>query len=222
MKGLFLKDLYFTLQQKKMLLIILFMFIIFYISQGAESGPFVIAYVSLLGGMFVLNTISYDEYENSISYLFTLPIQRSEYVKEKYLFGVFGLSFFWGIVTLAYLCLNYQNAQETLLGALMILAVMFFFEMVMLPVQLKFGGDKGRIAVIGIVVAGMLLLFGIKSLLEGMAGSSEEVKLKLLNLTEGLLSMNPWIAGMIVGGILMVGAYISYRISLKVILNREY
>lgn len=222
MKGLFLKDLYFTLQQKKMLLIILFMFIIFYISQGAESGPFVIAYVSLLGGMFVLNTISYDEYENSISYLFTLPIQRSEYVKEKYLFGMFGLSVFWGSVTLAYICLNPQNAKETLLGALMILAVMFFFEIVMLPVQLKFGGDKGRIAMIGIVVAGMLLLFGIKSLLEGMAGSSEEMKLKIMNLTERLLMMKPWMAGVIVGGVLIIGAYVSYKISLKVILKREY
>ena len=100
----------------------------------------------------------------------------------------------------------------------------FLFSFVTIPfiAEIIAHEEMKIFAVIGIVVAGMLLLFGIKSVIEGVTGSSEEVKLKLMSLTEGLLSMNPWIAGMIVGGILMVGAYISYRISLKVILNREY
>ena len=222
MKGLLMKDLYFTLQQKKMFFIILFMFFIFYVSQGVESGSFTISYVTLLGGMFVLTTISYDEFDNSLSYLLTMPIKREDYVREKYLFGAVGTMGFWAVVTIAYVFLDFQNAGENLLMSSIILVVMLIFEMIMLPVQLKYGGDKGRIVLVGIVAGGFLLASLGKKLLSYLIKENPQVQTKLHDILEKASDMQPWMF-VVVGGILLVlVGCISYKSSVKIIRNREY
>lgn len=222
MKGLLLKDLYFTLQQKKMFLIILCFFFMFYITQGAESGPFVITYVTLMGGMFVLSTISWDEFDNSLSYLLTMPIKREDYVREKYLFGFLGTLGFWSVVTLAYVFLDFQNAGENLLMASIMLLVVLMFEMIMIPVQLKFGGDKGRIVLIGIV-AGSLLLFSLgERIWKHLTQGNPEMKVKFYEMLEKFSKINPGIFVLIAAVILLAIGLVSYKNSLKTIKNREY
>jgi len=49
---------------------------------------FIIAYITVMVGILTLTTISYDEFENGMGYLFMLPVSRREYVGEKYLFSI--------------------------------------------------------------------------------------------------------------------------------------
>ncbi len=222
MKGLLIKDFRFTMQQAKMFIIILFMFVIFFFSQGADSATFIISYTALMGGMFVLTTISYDEYDHGITFLLTLPIARKDYVKEKYVFGILGILGLWGLSTAAYLILGFDEFKEMLCIALLVLAVILAFEMIMIPIQLKFGGDKGRMALIGIVVAAMLLLLVVKSVANQLINYSAEMETLIYGIVNVMSSVSPWLIGVAIAAILVIETYISYRISVKVIENREY
>lgn len=222
MKGLLLKDIYFAMQQKRLFLIILFMFGVFYLSQGAESAPFVISYTALMGGMFVLTSISYDEFENSICYLMTLPITRKEYVLEKYIFGMSCVIGFWLLPAVAYTLLKIEIAGEILTIAFLSLAVITAFELIMIPIQLKFGGEKGRMALIGVIAAGMLLLYFLKEFGCRLMNSSEAAKKLVENVLQGMENANVWVIAVGVFVLLAIETVISYGISLKVIIKREY
>lgn len=222
MKGLLIKDFRFTMQQAKMFFIILFMFVFFYFSQGADSAPFIISYTTLMGGMFVLTTISYDDYDYGTAFLLTLPITRKDYVKEKYVFGILGILGLWCLSTAAYLILGVEEFTEMVLMALMILAVILAFEMIIIPIQLKFGGDKGRMALVGIVVAAMLLLIAVKSVANQLINSSAEMETLIYGIVNALSSVSPWATGVVLAAVLVIETCISYKISVRVLERKEY
>lgn len=115
--------------------------------------------------MFVLTTISYDELDHSISFLFTLPVSRKTYVLEKYVFslicGMVGLIFSTVICTVIGMIKNINLIGPDFIPvALTIYLMLLFIVAFMLPIQLKFGGDNGRIAiflVFGIIVAAVYI-----------------------------------------------------------------
>ena len=86
MKGLFLKDLGLVKGQKQFFGVILIMMVLF--TTAYTNFAFIIAYITVMVGILTLTTISYDEFENGMGYLFTLPVSRREYVGEKYLFSI--------------------------------------------------------------------------------------------------------------------------------------
>ena len=218
MKGLLLKDLRFTMQQPKRFLIIIFMIAWFLFFQGADSAPFVIAYVSMMGGFVALNTISFDEFDHSTTFLMTLPITRSDYVKEKYVFVILGMLSFWGAATSVYLFYGLDRFLEILLMALPILGVMLAVEMVMIPIQLKYGSDKGRIVFVGFVMGVAVLGYLAKEILQ----SNVEMQLffeKIVNAATGV-SAGYYAAGVLV--LLAAETWISYKVSARMIAKREY
>lgn len=60
--------------------------IIFLITN--EDLSMAVPYVTMMFSIFSLTTISYDEFDNGMSFLFTLPVNRVKYVVEKYIFGI--------------------------------------------------------------------------------------------------------------------------------------
>lgn len=220
MKGLLLKDLRFIMQQSKMFLILIFMVAWFMIFQGADSAPFVITYTAMMGSFFVLNTISYDEFEHSTTFLMTLPIERRDYVKEKYVFGILGIFTLWGISTAVYLLIGFGMFQEIMITALAGLVIIVASEMVMIPVQLKYGGDKGRIVIVVLVFLVMMMFFIVKSVAGRILG--EGVETLILGLEAMISTVNPWAIGVVAATCLAVESYISYRISVRMIEKKEY
>ena len=66
--------------------------------------------------------------------------------------GVYGLGFgklFLGIITTV--LKDTLPITDLVQSSLMILPIMIVVQAIMLPFQLKFGGDKGRIAMIGVL-----------------------------------------------------------------------
>ena len=93
-RGLLIKDLCLMREIRKLLLIILFFTVIF-IFNGTSS-TFLTGYIMIIIAFLVGMTISYDEMNNGLAFLMTLPVTRRQYVAEKFICGL--LSLFLGFV----------------------------------------------------------------------------------------------------------------------------
>lgn len=220
MKGLLIKDFQLAFLNIKML-VALCIVSIFLTSSSTGSAAFVISYVTIVFFMLVLTSISYDELDHSISFLFTLPISRKTYVLEKYVFslvcGVIGLVFSSAICTVISMIKNTNLVGPDFIPvALSIYLMLLFIVALMLPIQLKFGGDNGRIAlflVFGIIVAAVYI--GSKILEHFHIYEADIIKFVNLILTSNTALIIPAFI------ILVLAALgISYGISLR-IMNRR-
>ena len=81
MKGLMIKDFRLMFRRKRSFIFILLCGFIVNFSTDAE---FFVGWLMLIGSLFALSTIAYDEHDNCYPFLMTLPITRKGYVIEKY------------------------------------------------------------------------------------------------------------------------------------------
>lgn len=148
MKGLLVKDFLLMIKSKKVILFMLFIGII----GGINDISFATGYILMVLAILSLSTISYDEANHGLKTLFTLPISKSDYVKEKYLFSLIITGIGFVFVTILG-CFSKSGFMETLiiLSTALLLALS-------LPFQLKEGNEKGRI-VLFVVVFGCTFLF---------------------------------------------------------------
>ena len=85
MKGLLIKDFKLLLGQKRFFVIVLGMGVMLMFTGGNPSSA--IGYIVMLMTIFTLNTLSYDEHENGMNFLMTLPISRKTCVQEKFVYA---------------------------------------------------------------------------------------------------------------------------------------
>ena len=149
MKGLLVKDLLVMIKSKKVILFMLFIGII----GGINDISFATGYILMVFAILSLSTISYDEANHGLKTLFTLPISKSDYVKEKYLFSLIITGIGFVFVTILG-CFSKSGFMETLI----ILSTALLLLALSLPFQLKEGNEKGRI-VLFVVVFGCTFLF---------------------------------------------------------------
>lgn len=86
MKGLFVKDIELMKQQKQFFILVVVMEVILNLA-GSGSVSFATGYFTIVTAIFAITTISYDEFDNGLAFLMTLPVTRKQYVAEKYLLG---------------------------------------------------------------------------------------------------------------------------------------
>lgn len=170
MKGLLVKDFRLMQQRKRFFLM---MFIIAICLTFNTDGNFVVSYLTFIGAMFGMSTISYDEFDNCYPFLLSLPLSRQTYVKEKYLFGfLVGLGAWlagtllavgYGIVKIP----EFAVAEGIMTYLLYIPLAMLMLALV-IPFQLKYGAERGRMVMIGVfggvLALGYLFLWGLKRL----------------------------------------------------------
>lgn len=170
--------------------------------------------------MFTLSTISYDEYDNGMAFLFTLPFSRSEYVREKYVFGV--LTSVSGLVVFSAIALGILTVknsrfdlEEWVIGAVVGLLVTMLLLAITIPVQLKFGSERCRIALLA-VIGGCVLAAYIASILVRTFG------LDIVRLFNKIAVQSPalLIAGGCLAGALVVA--LSYLVSLKIVKKKQF
>ncbi len=204
MKGLLIKDFKLLISQK------IFFLLILVVSLGlllfTNDITFPLGFFSLILSMFTLSTISYDQFDNGNAFLFTLPFSRAGYVIEKYCLGLILGGSSWLFITLLSLLITFfrNNMPFTgvLLSAVAILPFILIFQAVMLPIQIKFGSEKGRIVLIGVL--GAIILLGL--ILE---------QLFQIDLT-ALLDSLPLIRLSLVFGITLIAAVLLWLISCKI------
>lgn len=116
----------------------------------------------MLCGSLVLTTISTDEFDKSTTFIMTLPISKKTYAVEKYVFS-FGCSIAgWLVSTVACIFMAGSDTTELIKAAILIYTVVSLFQLVMIPVQLKFGGENGRMALMGIIIVVFSVGFAVE------------------------------------------------------------
>lgn len=217
MKALFIQDIRYMLTQKSFLLLIALVGIVLALGQN-DNYIFVIGYLGFMGMITGMMSITMDDQSHGLTFLFSLPIDRRVYVREKYIFIVLmGVSF--SIFATA-LCLlfrtfaDYKAPFTEILGTgIGTLFVMLLFVCFMLPLQLKFGAERARLA--SFIAIG---LFFAAVLLAGLVVNFADA----LPFIQAFLSLSP--AALVGIGIafVIICLRISYSASLRIILRREF
>ncbi len=160
MNGLLIKDLCILKLQKKFFIVIIAIAVITTLTTKDIS--FLMGYLMFILPMLTLSTMSYDEFDNGNAFLFTLPISKKLYVIEKYLLGVIlGLSAFCLSLLISLIFGSIYGMSAILEGLPafpVTLALMLVVLSVMLPIQFKFGAERGRLAML--VLSGVAVVIG--------------------------------------------------------------
>ncbi len=218
MKGLLVKDFKLMMLQKNFLLLILAIVIGMMILS--DDMVFPIGFLSFIASLFTVSTISYDDFDNGNAFLFTLPITRNNYVIEKYSLGLLFGCIAWILATVLGIIVTVSKdilpVTDLVQSSLIILPMMIVVQAIMLPFQLKFGGDKGRIAMIG--AFGALAVISIVI----VKGAEAIFKVDLISLLDNLpiVSMGVFLAITIIIALLML--LISMKISLSIMNKKEF
>lgn len=216
MAGLFEKDIRLILQRKRIYAIFLFIMIVMSISSG---GVMVISYGTMLFGIFTITIQSYDDYENSIPFLLTLPVTRKDYVKEKFLFCGGGLLVGWVISILIGLIVELFQGNSFVFFSewrecLAVFFLFFAFISIMIPIQLKYDAERSRVIVM-IIGGGIFGIAAVGLMIAGKLGIEPSVPTAISSLPNGA----------VLAGFIFISICLSlgmYYWSLKVMEKKEY
>ena len=206
MLGLIKKDFLIIKNNLKLIIVMLMVFFIM-----ALGGQFNISFIpTFIIVMLFISTFSYDEFNNWNAYAITLPGGRKSVVKSKYIASLF-LTLLSIVITIL---LNYivsvinntavNELVSSLLGSICAIVII---QSIMYPLIFKFGMEKGRIVlfVLAFVMAGFISL--LKSII------------KIPN-TLVVFFNDYWF--IIIPIILVILLLISYKISEKIYLKKEF
>lgn len=220
MKGLLIKDYKIILHNKKLLIIMLLVQLL--ALQNYDGYSFLIGYTIMIFVLLVLNTISMDEYYKSSPFLMTMPVRRKTYVTEKYAL-MLGFSFLGAALSTAFVILLHRDMlREILLEGIMIYGILALLQLLMLPIQLKFGGEKGRIVLIGLLTCVTVIATSLNTILPNtfrMQGAAGNL---IRNIFAGFLSLSNGMMVLIVLLVFFACLMLSYCISLQVMRKKEF
>ena len=210
MKGFMLKDLAMLKSNAKFMGII----VIVYLGLdliGEVDISFVLPFLSV---MLMISSFSYDNFNKWDAYAATLPNGRKNSVKSKYLTTIL-LILVISLITLIYsIIMTYIKSEavdfEVMLGSMLGTILGTFLVLVfMYPAIYKLGLEKARMGIF-ISVFGVIILFSVLA-------KYIEVS-KVLNTLSFL--QNYWV--LILIGLIILLTYISYKISLKFQMQKEF
>ena len=211
MKGLLIKDLMLMKQRTKILIFLVFWGIV--MNFVMDDPSFSVGWVVMIAALTSISTISYDEYDNGMAYLMSLPVSRAGYAIKKYLFVILWSAAFWVVAVIsAFACSLFSGKTltpgEDLPGLLLFIAAGLVIVSFSIPPQLKWGSEKGRVV--------MLIAFGVVSFLFITAGES----LRILSTHLEGMSMPLVILSAIPVSFAVTA--LSLLISIRIMKNREF
>ncbi|MGF0033376.1 ABC-2 transporter permease [Bariatricus sp. SGI.154] len=218
MKGLLVKDIRLMLNQKQFFGVVALMAVVF---LSVYSDPsFVISYITLMFSIFTISTISYDEYENGMCYLFTLPISRKGYVREKYIFGVITtLLSFTVISVLSFIASAIRHigfdVKEWIFTGVTSLLLITLVLAVNIPLQLKFEAERSRMAML-VTFAGAFVVAYLVVKITSLVG------VDMVKLIERLAETNLKGCVVFACAVWALGMLISYLVAVRVMEKKDF
>lgn len=206
MLGLIKKDFLIIKNNLKLIIVMLMVFFIM-----ALGGQFNISFIPtfIIVMLFIL-TFSYDEYNNWDAYAITLPGGRKNIVKSKYIASLF-LTLLSAVITvlLNYLIsvINNTAVNELISSLLGSICAIVIIQSIMYPLIFKFGMEKGRIVLFILV----FVMVGVITLLKNT------IKIPTILV---VLFNDYWF--IVIPIILVISLLISYKISEKIYLKKEF
>lgn len=218
MTGLLIKDWKLFKNQGRYFFAILIIAMAILIVGSEEYSAFATSYITFLVAYFTLSTISYDEYDNGMVFLMTLPVSRRIYVSEKYFLSILltGGAWLFSIgMNLVFFRLgsSSETFHEMLCTEPAFLLVVLVFLSISLPLFLKYGPEKGRVVSFGILGVTVLAAFILGRMGIGVT------ELRVLNL---LSAEQPLMSFGICMLLSVLAVMISYMVSLKLMEKKEF
>lgn len=218
MKGLLVKD-FRLMKGQKNFLVLLFIMIAFVFISGMDAS-FFMGYLPFLLMIAAMSTITYDEFDNGMAFLMVLTISRKLYVQEKYLFG--GVLGFTGLASAFVLFLiseinkgSSMTFTQYVLLFLCFLAFVILFLCLMIPIQLKFGSEKGRIVL-------FIIFFGIIGMVYLVSKITDKIPAQVIEVFRGIQKLPFGILAALAVGIYILALFISLKISLGIMEKKEW
>ena len=221
-KGLLKKDLY-NLATYKVSLIIIILFCGIAII-GTEAITIAPAIICGIVGMISLSTFSYDEISKSNRYILTLPANRKELVREKYILAI-GAAILGGILGMLLtiivvnimnyiraeniINLDYQSLIISTMGGIFAIS---FLQAIQIPSMYKWGAEKGRIQMFILVLIIVAMLGGIYFLI-----NKANINIDMEMINNIITKFGVWI--LIISTIVMY--FVSYKIAYRVYKHKE-
>ena len=219
-RGLLEKDFRLILRQGGNLFMVLALVAIFFTIMGKTGATFIAVYIPSVMAMYSGNTISYDENEHGYTYLFSLPVNRKVYVREKYIFSFIMTVCGWcmGVICAGIAALI--NLEEVLNLEMLAMEVITFFVVqavagIMIAIRLRFEGEKGRI----VLPIAILIIFAICYTTGSILKTNLELKESILNVIGGAGDLEIAIALIVLS---LLVWYASYKYSMRVMRKKEF
>ena len=213
MKGLLVKDLCLLRNQKRLLPIFLILTGWF---TALHTDGFSFPFLGMMAVVVAMSTISYDELDRGMTHLFALPFDRRTYALEKYILTAILLVCAVMLALVSVLIrqlITHDVDMGTVRFALFLaLALGAFFTSVMLPVRIRFGGEKGIIFFYVVFAVIALLVVAVTKLLPEQAGA----------IADFVLGMSIPKAVIVLAIAAVVLLAVSYCLSVKWINQKEF
>lgn len=202
MKGLLTKDLRIILLQKNSLFIMLIASLCM-ISMNLYT---MIMFMCYMCCSLAIGTLSYDDFDNGMSYILCLPITKKKYIDEKFLLvlitTIIGYTLAM-IIAYIFLFINHNASIDFFFETIILLPLVYLIETIQIPVRIKYGQEKSRIinivSMIVVVVLGTLIVEGLMSI---------SVFAKFVDIIILLL--------------LLGGIFIIYHVSVKIMNSKQF
>lgn len=223
MKTLLVKDYRILMTQTKSLFILAIVGVIMVISS--MDIDFLTGYMMMMAMVLSLGTVNYDELDNGMAFILTLPASRKTYAVEKYvltfvnivLCAVAMLIIYF--ITRGFINWQFQAIDMISVTAGWICGIMLVAS-VMIPLYLKFGAEKRRVV--------MMILWGIVAV---VAIGGQKIMETMVD-TEGMnaindffvkiSTLNPAVIVAAVVAVLAMAVIFSMGISIRIMQKKEF
>lgn len=218
MKGLLIKDWKLIKKQKMFILMMAAVCVIMLLFY--DDVVYTVIYITALFSYLGVGLLSYDEADNGMAYLFTLPITRKQYIIERYVFGFLVIFVPWAVgLAAAFIAGSMKGTvfsmAEFALGSVGALMASWLLFGLVMPLQLKLGPEKSRIAV---VLGCMLIAVAIYLLAAVKDAIKKEGGITLTNPAD-IPAGAVMLAVVLIVSLLM---FLSFRLSLNIVEKKEF
>lgn len=214
MKGLLIKDFMILKSEKSYFAIgiIIIVGMMFFVDEFV----FPIGFSMFFFSIFAMNTIGFDTLDNGTAFLMTLPVSRSDYAKEKYVLGLIlsgtALVLAGSVALIAARYKGTYTVEEILFIVLTFVPATVLLQAVAIPIQIKFGREKGAIAILAVIA---VFFMSVKIVGIIVRPDVDGIIASLAKMNTGVLFALIYIAA----GVLML---ISYTISKRIMQKKEF
>ena len=208
MIGLVYKDL---MVMKKTLAQYMVIFAVYgYMSIAYDQGGLLFAMVLILSSMVPVSTIAYDERSKWDRIANTTPLSRKEIVVAKYLLAVILTVFSVVVCFVIYLFDKRIPITENLIMCYILVLMGMFYQAILLPVNIKFGAEKGRNIMLAVMFAPIILVMVVSK-----SGIIDFAAIELF------LANNENLLPYIVTAVVLVVYTVSIMLSVKIYENKD-
>ena len=219
-RGLLEKDFRLFFRQGGNLFCVLAFVALFFTLTEKKTATFIAIYIPSVIAVYAGNTISYDENNHGYMYLFSLPVNRKVYVREKYIFSFIMTACGWciGVICAGIAVLiNPEEVynQEMLAMELITLFVFQAIAGIMIAIRLRFEGEKGRI----VLPIAILIIFAVCYTISSFMEANLELKERILHVIGGIGDFEIAIALIVLS---LLVWFVSYKYSMRVMKKKEF